>query len=71
MANKAVALPARTAIQSGAALIVVEAVDAFAVDMNERQYGALVALLVLGFSVIQNLIEWKANRALLIKQPPA
>lgn len=71
MATKAVALPTRTAIQSGAAFVIVEGVDAFLFDMTERQYGALVALLVLGICIGQNLTERFTGKALLMKEPPA
>lgn len=59
MANlpQSIANPARTGVQMGAAAIIVEFIDAFFYDLSERQYAALVALLILVVSFVQNLYE--------------
>jgi len=56
---------ARTAIQAGPAWVVVENIDAFVYDLSDRQFGALVALLLIVFSYVQVVIENYAGRALL------
>lgn len=55
----------RTAVQSGFAGISVELVDAFFYDMTDRQYGALVAFLVVIYAFVQNLVESRTGTGLL------
>lgn len=53
----AVARTARTGIQAAPAWAVVEGIDAFFYDLNDRQFGIAVILLTMLFSFIQNTIE--------------
>lgn len=56
--SQVVARPVRTAVQSGAAFAVVEFIDAFGIyDMDERQYGAAIAILVPVLAYVQTLAE--------------
>lgn len=57
--------PVRTAAQGSVAFALVEFVDAFFYDMSERQYGALVAMLVIVFSWLQVLLENQFNVGVL------
>jgi hypothetical protein len=59
------ARPVRTAAQGGAAWTLVEFIDAFLFDMDERQYGALVAILTIGLSFVQTAIEDSVGSAIL------
>lgn len=54
---------ARTTMQAGPAWVIVEFVDAFFYDMSDRQFGALVALLFIGLSYVQVVLENYAGRA--------
>lgn len=49
--------PLRTGVQIGSAGLIVEFIDAFLYNMDDRQYAALIAVLGLVFSIIQNLYE--------------
>ena len=60
-----VANATRTAVQAGPAWVVTEFTDAWIYDMNDRQFGALVALLLLIFAFIQPLVENYFGRALM------
>lgn len=62
-----VANPARTAIQAAPAAVLTEFVDAFIVDLSEKQYLALAGLLLLLFSWGQNVIEEVKGKALFKK----
>lgn len=55
--GRAVAGPVRTAVQLVPSAVITEVVDVFIYDFDERQYAAFAALLLLGFSWIQNFIE--------------
>lgn len=66
----AVARPVRTGVQTGASFVIVELVDAFFYDMDDRQYGALVAALTLGLAFAQNFLENYTGKALLKEMPP-
>lgn len=55
----------RTAVQTGFAGVTTEFVDAFLYDMTDRQYGALVALLVVAYAFVQNLVETRTGTGLL------
>lgn len=55
----------RTAIQASPALAIVEGIDAWYYDMNDRQYGVSVILLTMLFSFLQTTYEDYKGRALL------
>lgn len=63
--SEKVARPARTIMQASPALAITEVIDAFAYDMNDRQYGALVMALTITFSWLNVVIEDYRGRALL------
>lgn len=65
----AVGRPVRTATQGGTAWLLVEFIDAFLWNMDERQYGIAVALLTVVISYAQNLIENRAGVAFLRELP--
>lgn len=67
--SDAVARPLRTGPQAGAAWAVTEGIDAFLVDMNDRQYGILVVLLTMAFSFLQTITENYFGKAFLRKVP--
>lgn len=69
MARPSVANPTRTAVQLVPAAVITEFVDAFIYDMNEKQYAALMGLLLLVFSVLQNVFEEYKGRAFLKESP--
>lgn len=52
--TKVVTNPTRTAAQLIPAAVVTEFVDAFCYDMDDKQYAALLGLLLLVFSVLHN-----------------
>jgi hypothetical protein len=56
--SEAVARPARTAIQMAPAAVFTEVIDVFIVDMDERGYAAIFALLTLLFGWFQT---WREN----------
>ncbi len=57
--------PIRTAIQLAPAAVITEFSDAFIHDFNDRQYAALLGLLTLVISFVQNKIEERKGKALL------
>ena len=59
--------PARTAVQLVPAAIITEAIDAFAYNMSEKQYAALLGLLLLASSFFQNYIEFKKGKFMFKK----
>lgn len=63
--SSAVARPVRTAVQAAPAWVVTEFVDSFFVDLTEKQYGALVAALMLLFSWLQVLGENVLGKAFM------
>jgi hypothetical protein len=68
--NEALARPARTGLQAGVAAVIVEFVDSFFYDMDDRQYFAAIGLLTLVLSFIQTLTENKTGKAILRNVPP-
>lgn len=52
-----VARPVRTASQATVSWIVVEGIDAFITDLDDRQYGVAVAGLTVLFGWIQVVVE--------------
>lgn len=60
----------RTAVQATPAWIITEMLDAFLVDMTERQYGVLVLFLTMVISWAQALIENRLGTGLLRAVPP-
>lgn len=56
--------PIRTAIQASPAWAITECIDAFLYDMSDRQFGALMGLLLVLFSWIQVLVENKVGAGL-------
>lgn len=60
-----VARPVRTAGQATVSWIVVEGIDAFLVDLDERQYGVAVAGLTVLFGWIQIVVENKFGAGIL------
>lgn len=65
MSKETTRRPVRTALQAGPAFIIVECIDVFITDLDERQYGALVALLVFVLSTVQNYVESRKGSDLL------
>lgn len=63
--KETIARPARTLMQGGPALVIVELIDAFTYDMADRQYGVLVAALTLLFSWVQAAVEDYKGKAVL------
>lgn len=57
--QRSVSGPVRTAVQLVPAAVFVEVADAFFYDFDDRQYAALLGLLLLVFSWAQNFIEQK------------
>lgn len=55
--NKAVTNPTRTAAQLIPAAVITEFIDAWIHDMNDKQYAALLGLLLLVCSVVHNGYE--------------
>lgn len=68
--SEVLARPVRTAVQGTPAWIITEMVDAFLVDLTDRQYGILVLFLTMVFSFVQTAIENKTGKGLLRKVPP-
>lgn len=64
-ASTALSRPVRTAVQATPAFAVTEFVDAFLLDMSDRQYGALVVLLTLVLGWAQVAVENRIGRGLL------
>lgn len=62
--------PIRTAVQLGAAAIVVEFFDAFFLDFTDRQYAALLALVTLVLGWLQVIVEDRAGKAFLRTPSP-
>ena len=63
--NSAVARATRTGIQGTPAWALTEGIDAFLVDLSDRQYGIAVVLLTILISFIQNTIENGFGKAIL------
>lgn len=55
----------RTAMQASPAFAIVEGIDAWVYDMNDRQYGAAIILLTMLFSFLQTTYEDYKGRAIL------
>lgn len=55
--SQSVARPVRTAAQMVPSLVVTEFIDAFVYNLNDKQYAALAAILLLVFGFIQAHIE--------------
>lgn len=68
--SEVLARPVRTAVQGTPAWIITEMVDAFLVDLTDRQYGILVLFLTMVFSFVQTAIENKTGKGLLRNVPP-
>ena len=67
-----VSRPVRSAAQGSVAWIAVELIDSFFYNMDERQYGVLVAAFTVIFGWIQVLVENKWGKAFLREpEPPA
>lgn len=66
--NPTTARPARTAVQGTVAFALTEILDSFGlVEMNERQYGAVLLLLTIILSWAQTLAERALGKGLLRK----
>lgn len=57
--------PTRTAVQLIPAAVLTEGVDSFLYDLSEKQYAALLGLLLLATSWIQNYMEYRKGKAFL------
>lgn len=68
--NSAVARTVRTGIQGGPAWALVEGIDAFFYDFNDRQFGIAVVLLTMLLAFVQNSIENGIGKALLRTPQP-
>ena len=67
--NEAVARPLRGAAQSATAVTIIEFVDVFFYDMDERGYTAAVVLLALALSSLQAFVENRTGKAFLRHVP--
>jgi hypothetical protein len=67
--SDSVARPVRTGGQVLSSGVVTEFIDAFIYDMNDRQYLALAAVLVVVLSWAQVLVEDRLNKGLFRKVP--
>lgn len=65
-----VARPVRSAAQGSVAWIAVELVDSFFYNLDERQYGVLVAALTVVFGWVQVLVENKVGVGFFRKPEP-
>lgn len=63
--SRSIAGPVRTAVQLVPSAVLTEFIDAFLIDLSERQYLALSGLLLLVFSWGQNLYEQKTGVSFL------
>lgn len=63
--TRAFAGPVRTATQLVPAFVITEFADAFIYDFDEKQYAAMAAAILLGTSLIQNVIEQARGRGFL------
>ena len=63
--SRAIANPVRTAVQMAPSVVVTEFIDAFVTNLNEQQYAALAAALLLVFGFAQNLFEQFKGKAFL------
>lgn len=66
--SEAIARPARTAIQAAPAAAIVEFVDVFFYDMNDKQYAALLVMLTLLFGYAQAAYENSRGKALWLRK---
>lgn len=64
-----VARPVRGAAQVTTAYVITEFYDSFFVDLSEKQYGALVAMLAVTLSFAQILVENSFGKAFLRQMP--
>jgi len=67
--SEAIARPARTTVQGGIGLVFAQFVDAWLYDMNDIQFGSLVALLTIVISFVQNVVEDGIGKAILRNVP--
>lgn len=67
--SQVVARPVRTGVQLIPAAVLTEFYDSFIHDLSEKQYAALLSLLLLLTSLIQTLIENKVGRGFLRTVP--
>lgn len=63
--NREVAGPVRTAVQLLPSAVITEIIDVFIYDLDERQYAALGAALLLVISWGQNFVETKKGQFFL------
>ena len=70
MVSWSIAGPTRTLLQAGPSYAIIEFLDAFLWDMNDRQYAAAVVLLTMLIGFVQAAIENSTGKALLRKVPP-
>lgn len=63
--SQVVARPVRTTAQAGTALILVDFIHAWFLDMSEVQFGATVAMLTVVIGFIQTLVENKTGKGFL------
>ena len=68
--NEVVARPARTAAQAAPAWVITEFIDAFIWNMDDRQYGAAVALLTMILSYGLAAYENYSGKGFLRRVPP-
>lgn len=62
--SQAVARPVRTTAQASVALIIVNFVQAWGLNMDDQQFGASVAVLTIVVGLVQNLVENYAGKGL-------
>lgn len=61
---QSVANPTRTGIQLSGAAIIVEFIDAFFYDFDDRQYAAILAVLTVLVGLAQNYYEQRTGKYL-------
>lgn len=71
IAMKAIANPTRTAVQLVPAGVITEFIDAWVYNMSDKQYAAMLGLLLLVFSYGQSLYENLKGRAIIKPASPA
>lgn len=67
--SQVVARPVRTGVQLIPAAVITEFIDSFFYNLSDKQYAALLSLLLLLTSLIQTLIENRVGKGFLRTVP--
>jgi len=68
--SEGVARPVRTGVQGGTGLILAQFIDAWIYNMNDTQFGTLVAILTVVLSAAQTFVEDYTGKGILRAIPP-